>query len=118
MSWRGVAWRAGVMRVRYPHTRGEKEKEGGGGCLAPGEVGSSTVYRGPATRISWIHEPRRSPLVCRVPPSVVSADVSVWIPPSGKLEVPCVQLRKALSLSLSLSFLYLLLFRHASYTLQ
>lgn len=31
MAWRGVAWRVGVMRVRVPHTRGEKEKEGGGG---------------------------------------------------------------------------------------
>lgn len=57
IAWHGVAWRAGVMRVRYPHTRGEKEKEGGGGC--PGKLVQHGLPR-PATRISWIHDPRRS----------------------------------------------------------
>lgn len=72
IAWHGVAWRAGVMRVRYPHTRGEKEKEGGGGCPVPGEVSST---RSAAACHSDIVDPWSSSfaLVCRVPLSVVSA---------------------------------------------
>lgn len=97
IAWHGVAWRAGVMRVRYSHTRGEKEKEGGGGCPMPGEVSSA---RSAAACHSDIVDPWSSSfaLVCRVPLSVVSATCPCGYHLRGQVEVPCVQLRKALSL--------------------
>lgn len=88
MAWRGVL--GGVMRVRYPRTRGEgKRRIDGGGCVCPLDLGNLVEHcrRTQAAASPRIYRRWIVPFTRVVRPACC-------IP--RHLEVPCVQLARCI----------------------